>query len=144
MHHAPFTSDAEIAAIGEGLLARTLPKARWNHAGHFAATLWIIATRPDIAPEHDMPAIIRAYNVAVGGENTDHAGYHETITQASLRAARAFLASRPPEPLFHTCNALMESRFGNKDWLLDYWSAETLFSVEARRGWLPPDKHVLF
>jgi len=33
----------------------------------------------------------------------------------------------------------MQSPFGNKDWLLAYWSKERLFSVEARRAWVEPD-----
>jgi hypothetical protein len=86
---SPFTSNDEIAAIGLGLIGRTLPKPQWTHAAHFAAALWMIACRPDLVAERDMPGIIRAYNEATGVMNTDHAGYHETITQASLRAARA-------------------------------------------------------
>ena len=33
-----FASDAEIERIGEGLLARTLPRANWTHEAHHAAT----------------------------------------------------------------------------------------------------------
>jgi hypothetical protein len=136
----PFTSDAEIAAIGGGLVDRTLPKPRWTHAAHFAAALWLIARRTDLDPARDMPPMIRAYNEATGVENTDTSGYHETITQASLRASRAFLASRPAgEPLFETCNALMASALGNRDWLLSYWSKGLLFSAAARRDWIEPD-----
>jgi hypothetical protein len=138
-HHRRFTTDSELEAIALGLLDRTLPKSEWTHAGHFAAALWIIATRPDIVPERDLPAVIRAYNLATGGENTDHAGYHETITQASLRACRAFAMNRPPEWLHETCNALLASPLGDTDWLLAYWSRGTLFSVAARRGWVAPD-----
>ena len=47
-----------------------------------------------------MPTMIRAYNEATGGANTETRGYHETITQASLRAARSFLMERPKKPLF--------------------------------------------
>jgi hypothetical protein len=134
-----FASDDAIAAIGHGLLDRSLPKAEWTHAAHFAATLWLLHTRPDLDLPREMPDIIRAYNLSLGGENTDTAGYHETITQASIRAARAVLAARPPQPLHVTCNALMESALGRSDWLLTYWSRPVLFSVAARRTWCPPD-----
>lgn len=140
----PFASDAEVEAIGLGLLDRTLPKPHWTHAAHFAAAAWIIRERPDLAPERDMPGIIRAYNAATGGENTDTAGYHETITQASLRAARAFLATLSADtPLHAACNALLASPLGDKGWPLAYWSREVLFSVEARRGWVDPDQQPL-
>jgi hypothetical protein len=135
----PFTSDNEIITIGNGLLDRTLPKTAWTHAAHFAATLWLLQCRPEVEISHEMPGIIRGYNEATGGANTDTAGYHETITQASIRAARAFLAEAPSQPLFVTCNALMQSRLGFPDWLLEYWTRSRLFSVEARREWLEPN-----
>jgi len=136
-----FTSDDEVRELGEGMIARTLPKARWTHAAHWSTTLWLLTEKPEILPERDLPGLIRAYNESVGGQNTDTAGYHETITQASIRAARAFLRGRESdEPLFARCNALMETELGDPDWLLEYWTKETLFSVEARKSWVEPDK----
>jgi hypothetical protein len=103
----------------------------------------MIAQRPDIDAAREMGGLIRAYNEATGTANTDTSGYHETITQASLRAARNFLSRRPAEALFETCNALMASDLGRSDWLLEYWSRERLFSVEARRVWVEPDIRAL-
>ena len=135
-----FSSDDDIERLGLGLLDRTLPERQWTHAAHFAATLWMLRRRPDIRPEQDLPAIILAYNEATGGENTDTAGYHETITQASIGAARRFLAANPATlPLHRLADLLMASPLGDPDWLLAYWSRERLFSVEARRAWLGPD-----
>ena len=135
----PFTCEAEVEALGEGMIARSLPKARWTHAAHFAAAVWILERRPDLTAERDMPGLIRAYNESVGGTNSDAEGYHETITQASLRAVRAHLAAQPGRPLHEAVNALMASPLGRSDWLLDYWSRPALFSVEARRAWREPD-----
>jgi hypothetical protein len=135
----PFTSDEQIEVIGSGLLDRTLPKTMWTHAAHFAATLWLMRYRTDLELSDDMPGIIRAYNEATGGTNTDSSGYHETITQVSLRAAGDFLHRAPQAPLFVICNELMQSRLGDPEWLLEYWSRPRLFSVEARRAWLEPD-----
>jgi hypothetical protein len=86
-----------------------------------------------------MPGLIRAYNEATGVANTDTGGYHETITQASLRGARAVLAAHPGAPLHAVASALMASPLGSKDWLLAYWSGERLMSAPARRGWIEPD-----
>ncbi|MFZ5670513.1 MAG: hypothetical protein ACOY4K_13555 [Pseudomonadota bacterium] len=135
-----FTSDAEVVAIGEGVCDLTLPKPRWTHAAHFAAAVWLIRARPDLVPERDMPGLIRAYNAATGVPNTDADGYHETITLASLRAARAHLATLPEAtPLHAAVNALLASELGNSRWPLAYWSRERLFSPAARRGWIDPD-----
>jgi len=135
----PFASDEKIAAIGRGLLSLSLPKPQWTHEAHFAAALWLISCRQDLDASRDMPGFIRAYNEATGVANTDTDGYHETITQASLRAARSFLRRHPGDSLVAVCNALMASPLGRSDWLLQYWTRERLFSVDARRRWVEPD-----
>ena len=139
----PFVSDDEIATIANGLVNRTLPKAAWTHAAHFAAVLWMLAHCTTEEVSDVFPGAIRAYNETTGVANTDSSGYHETITQASIRAARNFLVHGPERPLFATCNALMSSPLGKSDWLLAYWSRERLFSAEARREWIEPDLKAL-
>jgi len=133
-----FTSDTEIDHIGRSLLDRTLPKAEWTHAGHFAAALWLLR-QPQIDAIREMPGLIRAYNEATGVPNTDSGGYHETITLASLRGARAWLADRPDATLHEALRELLASPHGRADWLLAYWSRPLLFSVAARRSWVEPD-----
>lgn len=135
-----FTTDAEIDRIASGVLDLSLPKAEWTHAAHFALALWLLRHREDVPAI--MPGIIRAYNVATGGENTDTAGYHETITQASLRAAKAF-GFAPDYPLHELTNQLMRSELGRSDWLLAYWTKDRLFTALARREWVEPDLKAL-
>ncbi len=139
MSRTIFTSDAEVEAIGRGLFDRTLPKSQWTHAAHFAACVWVLAWCPDLDATAVLPAKIRAYNEATGTPNTDTSGYHETITQASIRAARSSIAASDCRSLFATCNALLTSRLGKSDWLLAYWSRTRLFSIEARAAWVEPD-----
>jgi hypothetical protein len=144
MHLNPFTFETEIHRIGAGLIDLTLPKREWTHAAHFAAALWLMRYRPEIDPAARMPDFIRAFNEATGVANTDSGGYHETITQASLRAARDFLARHSAStPVYAVANALMESKLGRPDWLLEHWSRPRLFSVEARRFWVEPDLQAL-
>ncbi len=132
-------SDVDVDRIGRGLLERSLPKTEWTHAAHFAAALWLLR-QPDTDALRDMPVLIRAYNEATGVANTERSGYHETITQASLRAARAWLDGRPRHAsLSGSLNALLATEYGRSDWLLRYWSRSVLFSVEARRSWVDPD-----
>lgn len=133
-----FSSETEINYIGLGVLERSLPKREWTHAAHFAAAFWVLR-RPDMDAERDMPGLIRAYNEATGVHNTDSSGYHETITLASLRAAKAWLAARPDMAPHEALNGLLASAYGRSDWLLTYWSRPVLFGVEARRTWVEPD-----
>ena len=139
--HEPrlFADDEAIRRIGEGLLDRTLPRPEWTHEAHLAACAWIVLKRPDLAPERDLPGIIRGYNESVGGVNSDSEGYHETITQVSIRAVRAALARSEGRGLCERVNALLLAPEGRRDWPLRFYSAELLFSVEARRGWVEPD-----
>jgi hypothetical protein len=137
-----FTSDAEIDRVGRGLMDRSLPKAEWTHAGHFAAAFWLLR-RSDANAMRDMPGLIRAYNEATGVPNTDTSGYHETITIGSLRAAQAWLAGHPHRALYEALNELLASRYGRSDWLLAHWSKPLLFSVAARRTWVEPDLQAL-
>jgi len=137
---AIFASEADIIRIGEGLFARTLPRTEWTHAAHFAAALWLMRYRPELDAAATMPGLIRAYNESVGRVNDDTGGYHETITLASLRAARGVLDAYPPEmPVHRIVNALMWSSLADPNWLLEYWSRDRLMSVEARRQWVEPD-----
>ena len=137
---AVFASEAEIIRIGEGLIACTLPRTDWTHGAHFAAALWLMRYRPDMDAAGTMPGLIRAYNQSVGRENDDSGGYHETITLASLRAARGVLDAYPPDmPVWRIVNALLSTNLANPNWLLEYWSRERLMSVEARRQWVEPD-----
>jgi hypothetical protein len=131
-----FSGDADLAAIADGVIALTLPKPAWTHAAHFACAVWIVMRRPDLKAERDLPGLIRAYNEATDTPNTDTGGYHETITQASLRVIRAAVAEGgSPVEVLHR---LLESH-GRSDWPLNHWTRERLFSIEARRGWVEPD-----
>ena len=135
-----FASDGAVARVGEGLLARTLPRPEWTHEAHLAATTYLILQHPEIDLDAALPGLIRRYNESVGGVNDDTQGYHDTITRAFLRGVRIFLdeADRS-RPIHELVNELLMSPMGRRDWPLRFWSGEKLFSVEARRGWVEPD-----
>ena len=74
----------------------------------------------------------------------DHHGvdpekYHETLTRAWLLAVRHFMAITPParsaEEFLRKQPRLLESRI-----MLKHYSRERLFSTDARRGFLEPDR----
>lgn len=134
-----FTSDAAVRRIGGGMIACTLKRAEWTHEAHLAACAWLVLERPDIVPERDLPALIRRYNESVGGVNSDTEGYHETITQVSIRGVRAALARSAGGRLHERVNALLLAAEGRRDWPLRFYSRERLFSTAARLGWVEPD-----
>jgi hypothetical protein len=139
-HPRLFTSDAEIARLGDGVVARTISKEDWTHEAHLGATTYLILRRPDIDVDRDLPDIIRRFNESVGGVNSDTEGYHETITRAYLRAIRLFLEEADPSrPLHETVNELLLSPMGRRDWPLRFWSKDRLMSSAARRAFVEPD-----
>jgi hypothetical protein len=131
--------DDAIRGVGQGLLARTLPRAEWTHEAHLSACAWIILERPDIVPERDLPNIIRRYNESVGGVNDETQGYHETITQVFIRAVRGHVATTIGQALHERVNALLMAPQGRRDWPLRFYGKVLLFSKEARLGWVAPD-----
>lgn len=135
-------SDEDIGHIAAGLIDVSLPRAEWTHTAHLAAALWLLRYRGQDAFVV-IPGLIRRYNESCGTPNTDSSGYHETITQASMRMVAWFIAQRDEDALSVILQDILASRFGRPDWLLDYWSRETLFSPEARRAWCAPDIRAL-
>jgi hypothetical protein len=135
-----FASDAEVARVGEGLLARDLPRAEWTHEAHLAATTYLLLRHPEIDLDRELPGLIRRYNESVGGVNSDTEGYHDTITRVFLNGVRRFLGDADHgEPLHELVNDLLLSPVGRRDWPLRFYSRDRLFSVEARRQFVPPD-----
>ena len=135
-----FTSDAEIAHLGEGRVACTLSKDEWTHEAHLAATTYLTLKHPEIDLDVELPGIIRRFNESVGGVNSDSEGYHDSITRAFLRGVRLFLEEADTAaPLHELVNELLLSPMGRRDWPLCFYSRELLFSVEARRKFVEPD-----
>jgi hypothetical protein len=140
--HEPrlFESDEAVRHIGEGLVNCALERPEWTHEAHLAACLYLIVERPDIAPERDLPALIRRFNESVGGVNDETQGYHETITQCFVRGVRLYLDRADPAlPVVDKVNGLLREEEGQRGWPLRFYSPQRLFSVEARMGHVEPD-----
>lgn len=135
-----FTDDAAITHLGEGLIACTLAKEEWTHEAHLAACLYLLARRPDIDVDAQIAGLISRFNASVGGVNDDQNGYHDTITRAYVAGVRRFLREQASGELTADVNALLASDAGSRDWPLRFYSRERLFSVEARRGFVEPDR----
>ena len=135
-----FVSDAAVARVGEGLLARNLPREEWTHEAHLAATSYLLLRHREIDLDRELPGLIRKYNESVGGVNSDTEGYHDTITRVFLHGVRLFLSEADlNEPLHELVNELLLSPMGRRDWPLRFYSRDRLLSIEARRNFVPPD-----
>lgn len=135
-----FASDDDVARVGEGLVARTLPRHEWTHEAHLAATIYLLLRRPGIDLDVELPGIIRRYNIKVGGVNSATEGYHDTITRVFLHGVRLFLKGAEPGSTLHSLvNGLLLSPMGRRDWPLSFYSRARLYSLAARQAFVEPD-----
>jgi hypothetical protein len=128
-----------IEELVEAFLACTLPKEQWTHQAHLRVGLWHVLRYDAAGALRLLRTRIQSYNVSCGTMNTDHSGYHETITRFYVWVIDQFLRSADrqqgidqlAQDLIHQC--------GDKSLPLRYYSRERLFSVLARRQWIEPD-----
>jgi hypothetical protein len=134
------TTYADVAAFIDEFEGRRLPKARWTHEGHLVAGLWYVwRFGPAQALEH-LRVGIRDHNVSVGTANTDSSGYHETITRLYVEGIGQLCSSSPGNVFEEVLASLLSSPLARSEWPLSFYSADRLFSVQARREWVPPEK----
>ena len=126
--------DEFIAAFEAG----TLPKARWTHGAHLLTGACYVHRLGEAAAIDTMRLRVRRFNEAVGGQNTDSSGYHETITVAWIKLLVALL--RESQPIERAAfAALAVNRFGDDRTIFRrYYEFDLAGSVEARRSWVPP------
>ena len=143
LHAGAAVSDEHAAHILAGLHDRTLPKTEWTHGAHLTAAVALLGEGGLAGALGTMPDLIRRYNEAAGGRNTDTEGYHHTITVFYLNAVAAFCAEQPDTSIGGQATALLSSPLADPNYPLTYYSKDVLFSVEARRGFVAPDRKVL-
>lgn len=136
-------SDEQLEDLVARFHARTLPKSEWTHQAHLAVGMWHVH---GLGPDEALIRLrsgIRCLNDTHGTPNTDSSGYHETITRAYVLLIAAFIADRDGQAAAVCAQRLLASPLAHRDALLAYYSKELLMSVQARRGWLEPDRSPL-
>jgi hypothetical protein len=129
----------DIAQFVRDFEACTLPKPRWTHQAHLLVGLWYLSMHTPGEALNLVRERIRAYNLAVGTPNTDHSGYHETLTRLYLNGIAAHLARHSAESLPRALALLLATPLARSDWPLQFYTRKRLFSVQARREWVEPD-----
>ena len=135
-----YKTRTEIETLTDRLVDRSLPRSLWTHAAHFATGFCLLHRYDLDKVVNDMPNIIRAYNEATGTPNTDDEGYHHTLTLFYLYSIDEYIHSLPKEYDFvDACHLLISGEKGAKDYPFRFYSKKTLFSLEARHGWVSAD-----
>ena len=139
IHPGDKISAAGIARIISKLRNCSLPKEEWTHGAHLCAGVGILHEVGIIASESEMPLIIRAYNEAIGGVNSDQEGYHHTITLFYLRIINKYFSNRWKQDVAALASELLTSPMADRTYPLQFYSKDRLFSIDARHNWVRPD-----
>ena len=125
--------DAFLAAFESG----TLDKARWTHAAHILTGACYVHSLGEAAAIARMRDRVSAFNVAVGGKNTETSGYHETITVFWIK----LLATHhtPGESRSDFAHRAVRDLAPNRNLYADFYDFDLVASTEARRSWIAPN-----
>lgn len=118
----------------------TLPKGDWTHEAHLIGGLYFLAKYGDHAIDN-IRECIKAFNVSVGGQNTDTSGYHETLTRFWLWAVKNTFADQ--ERIVFDQNSLdtllWDEDLANRNLWLSFYSKDLMLSTAARLNYVSPD-----
>jgi hypothetical protein len=118
----------------------TWPKSAWTHAAHVAVAACYLIEYPDQDAAGLMRRGIVHYNQCVGTINSDHSGYHETITLFWLAVVNARLRELADGTArIDAVRILVTELAPRRDLFREYYSFDVARSVEARRFWIAPD-----
>lgn len=130
---------AEIRYLIERFENQKLPKPEWTHEAHLVVAIWYSAQSDLCTALEQVRNYITAHNTSVGTPNTDHEGYHETITKFWLRIAQGFIQNNTTAHMEKLINDFINSPDGVSNYPLSFYSKSLLFSVHARHFWVEPD-----
>ena len=132
-------SEVALSSFLNRWRAGTLPKKQWTHAAHVAVAACHVFDYPaDEALQKIRSGIIH-YNTCVGTANTEHSGYHETLTRFWTHLIADLLRKRVFSSRLEFVRAAL-GRFGSDSTLFrSYYSFDVVKDIRARREWIAPD-----
>lgn len=132
---------AEAEGLVQSFLSGKLAKGEFTHEAHLLTGLYMLAHHGD-----DALVLLRKkladYLASIGVETTDTTGYHETMTRFWLSALRQNFQDDKGKIHWNqdTVDELICSEtLTERNLWLEHYSKERMMSVEARRGYVPPD-----
>lgn len=116
-----------------------LPREEWTHQAHLIVALFFLTHHYEDVYESLKAAIIK-YNEATDTPNTDTSGYHVTLTYFWIQEVDTFL-EKCPKREFNEDNIIriLASELCQSAYFLKFYSRECLWSLKARKEWVPPD-----
>jgi hypothetical protein len=133
-------TEESLTGFLESFEQGTWPKSAWTHAAHVAVAACYLIECPDQDAAELMRRGIIHYNQCAGTINSDHSGYHETITLFWLAVVKARLRELADGlPRVDAVRILVTELAPQRGLFREYYSFDVVGSVEARRSWIAPD-----
>lgn len=133
-----YKTESEINEIINLFESAKLPHDKWRHAEHLTMAMHYALHLDFEEALNKMRSGILKLNDFHGVVTTNDRGYHETLTVLWTRAVFDFVTANPNKNLVEMANELIN--YFDKDYPLRFYTRERLFSVEARFGFVEPDK----
>lgn len=132
-------NEEAIESLVNRFNSQTLPKNEWTHEAHIIVAFWYSSRYTDAEALIKVRNAIQNYNTAVGTINSDSSGYHETLTVFWLSLVRKYLSGKNGRIEAFVNNFIAEGN-ADKELPLKFYTREILFSMQARKNWVAPDK----
>lgn len=120
--------------------AGQLPKEEWTHDAHLVVGIVYVLSYEFDSAMGRARKNITAHNSSVGTINSDDSGYHESITRFWLEIIKHYMSERLFDSIEEAVPHFLNSSAANKNLPMEYYSKEVLFTPEARKNWISPDK----
>ena len=135
---AKYKNESEVLELVRSFESATIAHDDWKHAEHLVVALYYLTGHDlDTAYAKMRDGIL---NLLVKGfklDLTKEMPYHETITLFWMRTVAEFNASKNGASLLEKANEVAYK--WDKDYPLNFYSRELLFSDEARARFVEPD-----
>lgn len=126
----------EIEAVVNGFESCEISKGAFSHRSHLTVAVWyLVKLNQHEATERLRDSLLRFLDHHGAGREK----YNETLTRFWLECVRSLINGSNGDPgLLETTNAVIEA-LADSRLPLEYYSADRLWSEEARAGWIQPD-----
>ena len=133
-----YESESDILDLVRKFEDATIPHDHWKHPEHLIVALYYVSHFDlETATEKMRSGILNLLANGFKVDLTKEMPYHETITVFWIQTVAAFHSSSNGKPLGAKIEEMVE-KF-DKDYLLQFYSREYLFSNKARTEFVEPD-----
>lgn len=133
-----FKTENEITDIVRSFENAAISRDKWKHAEHLTVALHYLTLHDiETATVKMRDGIFKVLTSGFGLDLSKEMPYHETLTVFWMRTVADFNESKNGSSFLDKANELVDKY--DKDYPLQFYSREYLFSDEARERFVEPD-----